>query len=541
MFRKNDDIGSLEAENDNNLLEYFIQKYEVEMLRNIENKKSIVLGRTGMGKSAILNYLEKNEENVSRIKPESISLRHLSNSNIINYFTSLGVNLELFYKVLWKHVFIVEVIKLYFGNDLTKTRNVFGRIYQTHFMNKKKKKAIDYLTKWENIFWEETEYRVKELETKLEKNFRNSIGSNLEAYNKFIATGKTEYDELQVRTINYEVIHKAQKVVSEVQLEEINQIIEIMEGEILKGNPKKYFIIIDDLDREWVDKSIVYDLIKSLLIVVKNLSKLKRVKIIIALRINILRKILKTNESRGMQREKFNTYFLELDWSKEELRDMVDKRLRYRSISQRREKTLTVVNVFPNESKNNSVGFNYLVDRTLMRPRDVLDFVNKCIKRSDGSHHINKNTLLQAEDEYSHERLQALNDEWLENYGRLHYLYAFLKHCEQKMQVKDYYPIVGEHFLDCYCSGQLKELEDDIYKIINCYVEASDESKLTKYVLGELYDIGLVGFKLSSDTSVSYSHTQYSLIRGDDITDDTFVYVHPMYMRSLRIRTKKRV
>lgn len=123
-FRKNIDIGSLDAESDHLLLKAFVEKHELEVLEDINNVKSIIIGRTGAGKSALIKYIENNEDHVVRIDPESLSLRHLSNSDIINYFKKIDVKLDLFYKLLWKHVFIVELIKIYFNNNLSKSNNI---------------------------------------------------------------------------------------------------------------------------------------------------------------------------------------------------------------------------------------------------------------------------------------------------------------------------------------------------------------------------------------------------------------------------------
>lgn len=180
-FNRNTDIGSLDAENDKFLLTAFVDKNDISILRNMDDPKCILLGRTGCGKSALVRFLEEKEENLIRIDPESMSLRHLSNSDIINYFKKLDVKMDLFYKVLWKHVFIVELIKLYFDNDLSKSRGILDWI-KSKIDDKyiKKKQSIEYLEKWEDKFWENTEYRIKELETSLESRFKGEFGGTLD-------------------------------------------------------------------------------------------------------------------------------------------------------------------------------------------------------------------------------------------------------------------------------------------------------------------------------------------------------------------------
>src|SRR5690606_9289136 len=130
------------------LLSSFVDKNDISILRDMNDSKCILLGRTGSGKSALIKYLEEHEEDIVRIDPESMSLRHLSNSNIINYFKTLDVKLDLFYKVLWKHVFIVELIKLYFDNNLSKSQGILDWIKsKTDDKYIKKKQSIEYLEK----------------------------------------------------------------------------------------------------------------------------------------------------------------------------------------------------------------------------------------------------------------------------------------------------------------------------------------------------------------------------------------------------------
>jgi hypothetical protein len=46
--------------------------------------------------------------------------------------------------------------------------------------NKSRQEAIDYLLKWGESFWKESEYRVKEVTQTLEQNLDASLGSTLE-------------------------------------------------------------------------------------------------------------------------------------------------------------------------------------------------------------------------------------------------------------------------------------------------------------------------------------------------------------------------
>jgi len=129
-IRKSQIVGSPDAETDEFLLKAFVSIDNLEEIVDTKNQRSILLGRTGSGKSAIVKYLKNNCENIQEIEPEAMSLRFLSNSTILRYFNSIGVNLNLFYKVLWKHVFIVELLKMYFSEESNsfKKKSFFDRL-----------------------------------------------------------------------------------------------------------------------------------------------------------------------------------------------------------------------------------------------------------------------------------------------------------------------------------------------------------------------------------------------------------------------------
>ena len=57
-------------------------------------------------------FLEKTEDNVIRINPESLSMNYISNSDILGFFENLNIKLDVFYQILWRHVLAVELLKV---------------------------------------------------------------------------------------------------------------------------------------------------------------------------------------------------------------------------------------------------------------------------------------------------------------------------------------------------------------------------------------------------------------------------------------------
>ncbi|MCD4723664.1 MAG: hypothetical protein K8R63_02390 [Bacteroidales bacterium] len=533
-FKRNVDIGSLDAENDKFLISAFVDKNDLSILQNINDPKSIILGRTGTGKSALINYLETKEKNVVRIEPESMSLRHLSNSNIINYFKDLDVKLDLFYKVLWKHVFIVELIKVHFDNNISKSKSVLEWL-KSQFSDKSKKHSIEYLETWGDRFWENTEYRIRELETSLESRFLGSLGGNIQLKDLIELSSKVEAEQKDTKRIKYEVITKAQKVINETQLEHIKNIIDLMKEKIFNKTQKKYFIVIDDLDKEWVSNAIVYDLIKALIETIKEFSKIPNVKIIIALRTNIHKKIFKINIARGIQREKYNHLYLDIRWEKEELKRLINYRLRELMKGTYTNDSPTIDDILPDSSKKSISGFDFIIENSFLRPRDIIDFFNKCIKYADGKTKITRDILKAAYEEYSHERLRALNDEWLENYGNLHCLYGFLKGQSNGFTCSGIEDVASEYFLQMIVDDEVITLTTEYQKKFSEFGNTFECNKLLMPVLVTLYEIGLLGIKLSPDKKLEYIYESYTAIEQVDIKMETKFYIHPMFKKALRV------
>jgi hypothetical protein len=131
----------------------------------------------------------------------------------------------------------------------------------------------------------------------------------------FKQTGQIDLGLTNSEKVITEVKHKAQRIISELQIEHLQQIIQILQNDIFAKTQREYFIVIDDLDKDWVDSTIVYDLIKGLIEVIKELRRIPNVKIAIALRTNIDQIIFKKNKTRGVQEREIQSTLLnhELD------------------------------------------------------------------------------------------------------------------------------------------------------------------------------------------------------------------------------------
>lgn len=543
-FKKNFDIGSLEAETDPFLEEAFVQKPELELILDTKNNKSLLLGRTGIGKSALLQYVYEKEEYVVKIDPTSLSLKYLSNSTIIRYFQELDIKLDLFYKVLWKHVFIVELIKLHFGNSAEKSMNFIEWVSdRLSGNNKRRNAAIEYLRSWQDEFWESTEYRIREVEQSVSKKFKEELGGEA-TFNKmldFIASIKVKKSEGSEDAENLKIIqdvkHKAQRVVNDVQMTELREIFNLVRDEFAKRNKKRhYFIIIDDLDTEWVSEEIVYELILSLIDTIKDFRAIKNLKILPAIRTNILEETLYRNTSRGRQREKFQSLYLDITWTQNELAQMLNQRLKLLMKGEYTNQSPTIEEILPaSRGKDNTSGFDYIVERSLNRPRDVIDFFNRCIKLSDGKTKICWEVIKQAETNYSSNRLKALHDEWLENYGNIRLIYSFLKGGSYKFTINDIKDKAEQKMLSIIQTNEYVDLKGKALKCVESFKETMDIMPTLKIIIGILHEIGMLGVKASPECKVEYVSTYYTLGVFDE--EIAVFHVHKMFSTALNIRS----
>jgi len=535
-FNNNQLLGTPDAETDHLLDRVFIDNGVFDILRDVENPRCIILGRTGSGKSALIKKLVISEDKINRIAPESMALQYLSNSTILDYFRSIGIKLNFFYKVLWKHVFIVEILKLYLGETDQKRNNLFQNLWSKISTGGKgdqsRKAALEYFNTWSDEFWQKTEYRVKTLEHDLETRFLAETGISNDFLKSNVSGGATKSE----KNIT-EIKHKAEQIISDVQAMDLINLIDILETEVFNTNQKKYFIVIDDLDKEWVSPQIVYDLLGAMIEVVKEFQeKFKGVKIILALRENLHQIIFSGKVHRGGQREKFSPLFLNLTWEHYGLKELINSRLQLLTGEQ-----LNINSVFDKTGKNNISGIDYILERTYLRPRDVISFFNKIIEFSNNKTHFTASIIKQAEPTYSIERIQALEDEWAENYGDISKVYKFLFGKYNGFNVHN---IKEDWFADIALDENIvSSLKGELLKAVELWraseFKPGDFRVFLKELLFILFRVGIIGIKRKPELKVEFFFDCEVAISSSDFENEVKIYVHKSLFSALKINSKE--
>lgn len=537
VFNKNLRIGELDAEADTNLLDHcFIDNGYLEQLIDVTNPKSIVLGRTGAGKSALLYKLESSVHKCKRLDPHDISIKFLEHSDIINFFESINVKLDLFYRMLWRHILILELLKLRydFTVDTSSNSSVF-RNFIDWFKTHNERKAYDYFQQWGDKFWLETDEQLKQITTKLESDTKATLGINSNIIQAGVE-GLSKYSEEQITDIK----RKANQVIDGSQIANLNQILDSLNQSAFNDSQKKFYLIIDQLDEDWANTTTRCRFIRALIEEIKSFRKITNIKIVIALRKDLLQLVFDKTRDSGFQEEKYESYILDILWQKEDLRNLVERRINQVFKSQYTNHDVKFDDIFPSpRKKGGQLSFDFLIERTLNRPRDILQFVNTCFQASSDNK-ISWRALLAAEAIYSGKRLNSLSEEWSQIYPSLLTITEILRGKKANISRSD---LSGTELQDIIIElFSNSELDDPCSDICRRYMESKSsvkDSEILSTFLTALYKVGILGIKLSSLDTFVWSYIDQPSISLGDAKRTLSIKIHKMMHRVLDIQTNQ--
>jgi hypothetical protein len=227
-FRKHASIGAAAAEEDTKFLsECFVDNGDLEPLADCRDRRRIILGRTGAGKSALLRRLI-DETNAIVINPEILSFNYLTNSTILRLFLEAGVKLDLFFKLLWRHVFTVELLKTRYAlKTHTDTTSFLERMKTMLIRDRHKERAVNYLLQWGDQFWEDTEYRIKEITHRIEEELKASIGGKIPIA-ELRAGGAAKLSQEE----KLEVVQRGKSVINSIQMRELTDVLRFLNEDV---------------------------------------------------------------------------------------------------------------------------------------------------------------------------------------------------------------------------------------------------------------------------------------------------------------------
>ena len=328
-----------------------------------------------------------------------------------------------------------------------------------------------------------------------------------------------------------QIVQVGQQVVNQLQMRELSAVVELLVNEIERDQQKRYFITIDQLDENWTHNVLRYRLIKALIETIRFFnSKSTQIKIVCAIREDLLDRVFRLTRTQGHQQEKYRSLYLQLYWKEKDLVDLIEVRLN-QLIARKyvKNRSIEISDILPKMIEQSNT-IKYIIRRTLRTPRDVIMFFNECIKQADDRAKINKTHVLAAEGVYSELRMKALADEWSADYPTLSDAIEMLKRFPNTFRLRELDKReVENRFVEYLLRTHQHSDKDYIYNVI---YEKMDFDDVMPELVRVFYQVGLLGIKAET-----YLRTYWSFL-GDKISpyvvsDDSQVQIHPAFFRVL--------
>ncbi|MFT4131756.1 P-loop ATPase, Sll1717 family [Labrys sp. (in: a-proteobacteria)] len=523
-------IGSNAAESDDEFLfDCFVYHPAVRACQSVESSGMIISARTGAGKTAIIRYISKNSEHYSEIDPLDMAMSYISSSDVVNFLHSIGADLDLLFQILWKHILCLEFIRLQQRvDDEARSIGVFARFMDIFRRDERKRKALEYLKEWEAKFWITADQNVKEITEKFEKKFEAELGGEIRRFK-----GRGQYDKQIAVDKKTEILSRVRKIIDTDQLSKLSGVIDMLSS-ISANEQKHYYILIDKLDTNWVDTSLRFRLTRALIETLKTFRRIRNLKIIVGVRSDILERSIQETNDLTFQSEKLVDYFVQIKWSRAQLRELVQKRIRELFRRQYSAGLVEFEDIFQN-NVGNANPFDYMIDRTLYRPRDIIEFVNQCLIASEDHFDVSATNIRRAEKEYSRRRREALEQEWRSAFPTLPKLLGFVAGVgKTTFDLSDLILNDRVEALALEIATSNKIDFDPVHAFATLQVEGNRSlDQFVKYIVSILYRVGAIGVKLDPSEKTSYSHINQPLLDDALIPDVARIRIHPMFHQAL--------
>jgi len=411
-------------------------------------------------------------------------------------------------------------------------KTFWSRIYSWAERDPVKEKALEYFAKWGDRFWLETDEQLRELTTKFTNETKLKLGSKYESVDISLEGAKGLSEEKRS-----EIISLATQVVSGIQIKRLNEVLDLLKDNAFEDKQKKYYILIDQLDEDWAETKTRCRFIRALIEETKALRRVPQVKVVTALRRDLLDLVFNQTRDSGFQEEKYEAYLELISWSKSDLRNLLNDRVTETFRKQYTSEYVKFSDVFPLPQKR-GVGsaIDYIVDRTLLRPRDAIQFANECFFVASDRTRISWRAIYAAEANYSQKRLRSLNEEWSEYYPGL------------KMTIEILRGLPTPFTRSAISRARLEEISSDLCELpINapCITTAKklyengsgvSESDMISEILMCLYHVGAIGLKISTLDTFLWSYIDQPRISKSEAKRANQIVVHKMLRHALEIK-----
>jgi hypothetical protein len=486
----------------------------------------------------LLDRLKRSVRNFKELRPETLALNYIYNSTIIKFFEDAGVELQPFYKMLWQHVLAVELIKMKFKLKNEKNFGILQRVFlRVLYRNKSRQEAIkeaaSYLAKWGDKFWYDTEHRVKEILTKIETELvaSSSIGIDVA---KLAASGASKLTDEQRK----EIVERGQRIVSKTQINDLEKILELLRREKSEKG-EKFYIVIDDLDENWVGDDIKFNLIQALLSTVRQFLKVEDIKVIVALRSDVLYTTIQRVNHSGFQREKYESNYLHMRWRNDDLYSLLSERIDLFFRKEDLNRRFELSDILPKESLGEQTCVQYFLDRSMLRPRYAILFTNRCIQLANRRSYISLDTLRKAEADFSDKVLDSICDEWRLEFPLFREYLSPLVGRTAAFSFASLNVMDASRLRSKFLLNETLSTKDPIAKhLLGIDIDSEEVRTIFfQHLIEVLYGAGVIGVRTGPSLPLLWSFENNPRLPSELLVSDTELNCHPAFWYTLAIKT----
>jgi hypothetical protein len=417
------DVGKVSAERDDNLVNYF---YDNGVLQTVLSSKSsfLVLGRKGAGKTAVFRYLQENPRKYLSDDDVLVSLSFEDyNWKVHSLLTNAETAESLAYKQSWRFVILVEMIKAY---AIRCTENSVK-------IPKPIAKAQQLL---EKLF-------EHPLPTIYQLIGRKLLGlSTLKLPRAGLDLENGDFDSVEVSggEVSFDEVATNNDIRTALA-QNISNIIVFLDAAITESKPLQFRTIIcfDRVDEAWddvsldVSRKVLAGLVSACDALTAKYDGLIRP--IVFLREDIF-SVLPLNDSNKL-REDCGAL---LKWDRDDLINLLLRRLSFFAEQKGVDAIVDFETLFDKtEMRQRSKPPNYLLKRSMMRPRDMICFLSRTVdamrdsandpfEKMPGEYqNLSVEAIYAAEPGYSEWLRQELLDEWSVQHPRIKQLFSSIQ------------------------------------------------------------------------------------------------------------------
>ncbi len=368
------------AENDAHLSEYFIETPAYRMA--LSGEKRFIIGRKGAGKSAICRQLQKQLPQTGALCIP-VAPQHIQ-------FTALKLGLrdmarhtqetDTLLQRVWYYGLLCETALALTKSLRRQHDSDFSKIaafVEKHY-NYTQPNAFDRLLHTAGLFLQQMEIGLGPLSVR-------RAGRLVDAF-----AVEAELDQLRLPIASF----------------------------IAKHLPQGVYILIDNLDDGWDNSAEANTFIRGLLLAIYEICQPNiPVRLVVFFRSDMYNAV--TREFQHV--DKYRQYQEHIFWGRKEIIDLVAQRLRV-NLKIRRPLPATEVwdEVFDDQNSAEKI-CQYIIERSLLRPREVLQFCRLAAEKADQRAHLKVTweDVVDAEHEYSSWKIVDLGSEFLSYYPGL--------------------------------------------------------------------------------------------------------------------------